>query len=329
MKAMVLAAGFGTRLRPLTENRSKVTLSLAGVPVIVRVIRMLRAFGIEEIALNLHHAPESVRETVEKYGEKVVFIREPEILGTGGALRGARDFIDSTRTLLVNGDCYYGGPDLEAAIAFHESRGSIATMMLIGMPAGENYRGVEVAADGRLLSVAGRPEQQDRREGETLHFTGIHILEQEFIARIDEGFSDINSRHYVDAVSQGLPVFGFKTGFQWFDLGTPRRFLNAAGTIIREQTGNLSPEGIVIKGDNCRIAGSARITGPSELGEHCVISENCLVERSVLAGNVVVEAGCVIKDSLLGQGVRVEAGTSYQGVVAAVVNGRLVVEPID
>ncbi|MBW7997767.1 MAG: NTP transferase domain-containing protein [Candidatus Glassbacteria bacterium] len=98
MIAMVLAAGFGVRLRPLTQRRSKVSLSLAGVPVIVRVVRLLRAAGVERIVVNLHHAPGSVRDTLAEHDEHVEYSFEPEILGTGGALWGARE-----RRLLLRG----------------------------------------------------------------------------------------------------------------------------------------------------------------------------------------------------------------------------------
>jgi mannose-1-phosphate guanylyltransferase len=324
MKAIVLAAGFGTRLKPLTENRSKVTLALAEVPVVVRVIRLLRDFGVDEIAVNLHHAPDSVREAVESCGERVTFSHETEILGTGGALWGARDFLAGSRVLMINGDCYYGAPDLGAALRFHESRGSLATMVLVDMPKGENYRGVETAPDGRLLKIAGRPES-NKGGCSTLHFTGIHILEPEYLGRIGAGFSDINSRHHVEAIAAGLPVFGYHTNFPCYDLGTPSRFLAAARELIQAGDGGLAPERTVIIGPGCEIDPTATITGPAELGAGCRLGAGCKVERAVLLEGVTLEPGSRVVDSLLGDGVRVTDGMSLQNAAVADVNGEIVV----
>ncbi len=326
MKAIVLAAGFGTRLKPLTQNRSKVALPLAGIPVVARVIRLLRSFGVEQIALNLHHAPRSVREALERAGERVTFCCEEEILGTGGALWGARSFLAGSRVLMINGDCYYDAPDLGAALRFHESRGSLATMVLVDMPPGESYRGVETAADGRLLRIAGRPEGGQRR-GAALHFSGIHILEPEYLGRIGPGFSDINSRHHVEAIAAGLPVFGYHTAFPCYDLGTPSRFLAAAAELICREAGSPRPERAVVIGPGCEIDSSATIIGPAEIGPGCRIGGNCTVARSVLLENVVLEPGCTVTDSLLGEGVRVAGGMHPDRVVAAKVSGKLVVRP--
>lgn len=324
MRAIVLAAGFGTRLMPLTENRSKVTLPLAGISVVVRVIRLLRSCGVEQIAVNLHHAPRSVMAAVERAGERVTLLHEEEILGTGGALWGARDFLAGGRVLMINGDCYYGAPDLDAALRFHESRGSLATMVLVDMPVGENYRGVEIDTDGRLLKIAGWPEG-GKGSGVPLHFSGIHILEPEYLERIGPGFSDINSTHHVEAIGAGLPVFGYHTAFSCYDLGTPSRFLAVAQELIRMETHGVSPESTVLTGSGCEINPSATITGPAEIGSGCRIGRDCTVERSVLLENVVLEPGCTVIDSLLGGGVRVAGGMRLEKVAAAHVDGELVV----
>jgi NDP-sugar pyrophosphorylase family protein len=316
MIAMILAAGFGTRLRPLTIEKSKVALSLAGVPVLVRVIRLLRGAGIERFVVNLHHAPDSVREVLAEWGEDVRFSYEAEILGTGGALFGARELLGGERVLLVNGDCYYGGPDFLAALEFHERMQSIATMVLIGMPAGESYRGVEIDSGGRLVRIAGRPESGPP-PGEQLHFPGIHILEPEFYTGIGPGFSDINRDRYPELIAAGAPVFGWRSSFPWHDMGTPGRFLAAAFGLLGEY-----PDGVLI-GPGCEIAPSAELIGPLELGPGCRIGEHCRVERSVLGRGVVLEAGAIVSDSLLGDGITVSPAAVLQGTAAALAAGEI------
>ena len=322
MIAMILAAGFGTRLRPLTSDKSKVALSLAGVPVIVRVIRMLRGAGVERFVVNLHHAPELVRNVLAEWGEDALFSHEREILGTGGALHGAREMIAGRRVLLVNGDCYYGDPDIRAAISFHERNSSLATMVLIGMPSGETYRGVEIDSSGRLLRVAGRPEGRPS-VGEPLHFPGIHILEPEFVAGIGRGFSDINSEKYPELITAGAPVFGWRTQFDWHDLGTPRRFLTAAGELLVRHFGATDEREAVLIGEQCEVDSSVELAGPLELGPGCRIGAGCRVEHSVLGRSVELGEGAKVMNSLIGDEVRVCAGAVLDGVAAAVSAGEL------
>jgi NDP-sugar pyrophosphorylase family protein len=320
MIAMVLAAGFGTRLRPLTTEKSKVALSLAGVPVVVRVVRMLRDSGIERVVVNLHHAPDSVRSVLEDWDLQVEYSPENEILGTGGALWGARELIAGQRVMLVNGDCYYGAPDFRAAVRFHEERGSLATMVLIGMPEGGNYRGVEIDGLGRLVRVAGRPEGNTPGE-HSLHFPGIHILEPEFVAGVGSGFSDINSEHYPSLIGAGAPVFGWRAQFAWHDLGTPERFHAAASELI---AAGGKESAAVIQGEECRVDSSAKFSGPVELGADCRIGAGCRIEASMLGDGVVLGDGARIRRSLLGDGVELGSGTKLDGVVAAIAGGRLV-----
>ena len=158
MKALVLAAGLGTRLLPLTAAKSKVTFSLAGIPVLVRVLKFFRASGVNHFAVNLHHAPDSVRDCLDTAEERVAYSFEPEILGTAGALRGAEKHLGDQTFLLVNGDCCYAGLDLSAALDFHRENGSLATMVLIDQPSGSRYRAVEISEKARLVRIAGKPE---------------------------------------------------------------------------------------------------------------------------------------------------------------------------
>ncbi|MBW7997766.1 MAG: NDP-sugar synthase [Candidatus Glassbacteria bacterium] len=225
---------------------------------------------------------------------------------------------------LVNGDCYYGDPDLRGALEFHERNGSLGTMVLIDMPPGESYRGVEIAGGGRLVRVAGSPGSS-AGGSRTLHFTGIHILEPEFVAGIGPGFSDINSRHYPRLIEAGSPVFGYHTSFRWFDLGTPLWFLSAAAELIQESAADGSPGRALIAGAGCDLDSSSVLNGPLELGAGCRIGANAVVANSVLGKGVAVGPDARVTDSLLGDGFRVEAGKRLDGVVAAVVEQRPVI----
>ncbi len=322
LKALVLAAGYGTRLLPLTTDRSKVTLPLAGVPVLVRVLRSLRAGGVGSFAVNLHHAPHSVRSALERWGEAAEYSLEPEILGTGGALDLLRGFLAGGAFLLVNGDCHYGGLPLAAALEFHRRRGALATMVLMEMPPG-GYRGVRVDREGRLLAVAGRPEGALSPEGSReLHFPGVHILEPEFLAEVGPGFSDINRDIYPALIRRGAPVYGFRAAFDWADLGTPGRFLEVSRKLLLAET----PAGIRL-GPGCRIDPTAALEAPLELEEDCRVEAGCSLACSLVLRGAALERDVRVRESLVGEGVRLEAGARIERCLAALVQGRLEVRP--
>ena len=322
MKALVLAAGLGTRLLPLTAAKSKVTFPLAVIPVLVRVLRFLRASGVDDFVVNLHHAPLSVRQCLAEAEERAIFSFEPEILGTAGALLGAEKHLGDQTFLLVNGDCYYAGLDLSAALDFHRKKGSAATMILIGQPPGSRYRAVEIDEDARLVRLAGRPEGSVRQAAASLHFPGIHILEPEFLSWIDPGFCDINSGVYPRLIAEGAPVYGYHTEFRWFDLGTPGAFLHACSELLPEVTGGERKSAILV-GTQSSVSDQSLLEGPLEIGRRCEVGPGCSLRRSILADDVLLEPGAVVEDSIVGDHVRLEAGRVLKHCLAVNENDEL------
>jgi len=322
MKALILAAGFSTRLLPLTACRSKVTLPLAGVPILIRVIRTFRALGIDKFAVNLHHASNTVRLCLAASGEEVTFSREKEILGTGGALFPVKDFFQDGTFLLVNGDCYFGDFPLDRALEFHRKNKALATMVLIDMPREEKYRAVEIDSKGRVIRIAGRPEAPHPLETLQLHFPGIHILEPELLSEIPSGFSDINHDIYPRLIARGAPVYGFRTALAWFDLGTPGRYLEALGFILGSSpdTGNQSS---VLIGGSCTIHSTAILEPPLEIGQGAVIGPGCRVRKALLLDGVVLEKDVVVEESLIGDNVHVGAGRKLSRCMAAIAEENL------
>jgi len=319
---MILAAGYGTRLLPLTTRKSKVTLPLAGVPVLVRILRTFRSLGVHEFIVNLHHADDTVRACLARAGEKVVFSFEREILGTGGALFKAKEFLDEGTFLLVNGDCYYSGFPLDQALEFHKSRNSLATMMLIDMPQGEKYRGVEIDSEGRLCRIAGLPEVPGHATAPGLHFPGLHLLEPELLEEIHPGFSDINRDIYPALIARGAPVYGFHTKFQWLDLGTPKHYLEASHKLLlsSEYPERGAP---ILMGENCTVHHSALLEAPLEIGSEARIGPGCSVRGSVLGDSVILESDVFVEQSIIGDNVHLKAGSQLSRCSAVDLDGVL------
>src|SRR5881394_592389 len=156
MKAMILAAGFGERLWPLTADRTKPALPVLGKPLVGYVAEYLARFGISNVVVNLHHYPDSVRRALgdgRQFGVHLEYVHEPVILGTSGALDNARQLLEGETLIVINGKLITD-IDLKAALREHQRQKALATLVLKENPKLEKFSIVEVE-DGRVRRFAG------------------------------------------------------------------------------------------------------------------------------------------------------------------------------
>ena len=154
MRAIVLSAGYGTRLWPLTEDRTKPAIPILGKPLVGYVAEYLAGYGIDEIVVNLHHRPESVRKALgdgSRFGVKLHYVDEPEILGTSGALDNTREFFENETFVAINGKIITD-IDLKAALETHRKTSAIATLVLLPNPYRERFSVVETQAHNLLVT---------------------------------------------------------------------------------------------------------------------------------------------------------------------------------
>src|ERR1051325_4923689 len=162
MRAIVLSAGYGTRLWPLTEDRTKPALPILGKPLVGYVAEYLAGYGIDEIVVNLHHRPESVRRALgdgSRFGVKLHYVEEPVILGTSGALDNTREFFDRETFVVVNGKIITD-IDLSAALETHRRTNALATLVLLPNTRRQRFSVVEVE-DGRIKAFGRMPPDND------------------------------------------------------------------------------------------------------------------------------------------------------------------------
>jgi mannose-1-phosphate guanylyltransferase len=234
VRAVVLCAGLGTRLRPLTETWPKPAVPLLGQPLLRYAFQVLRAGGVTEVGINTHHLAERMEKTAGEEARRaqlgLTVEREPVIQGTGGGIRGLRRLVDGESFLVWNGDILFG-LDVAAMVREHRASGAAATMVLMAMPPGERYGAVEVDPAGQVRRIAGQGPG-----GPSLaswHFTGVHVMEPvvfEWMAR--EGEEDINRTVYPKMISAGLTVRAAFTEAYWSDLGTPARYLATQAALL-------------------------------------------------------------------------------------------------
>jgi mannose-1-phosphate guanylyltransferase len=224
MKAMILAAGEGTRLRPLTEHCPKPMLPVGGRPLLEYLLKLLRSHGVREVAINLHHRPEVVRDQFgdgSGLGMKIVYSHERELLGTAGALKRMASFLDDTFFVLC-GDLLTDA-DVTSLAEFHRWRCAVATTALHRVEDPGRVGLVDAAADGRILRFEEKPPRG--RRFTNLACAGIYVFEPSALAEIPEGRpSDLGHDLLPCLIAKGLPVYGLEGVGQVLDVGSPERY---------------------------------------------------------------------------------------------------------
>ncbi len=229
MKAMILAAGEGTRLRPLTLTEPKVLLPVSGVPLIEYTLRWLKHYGITEIAINLHHLAARVQSRLgdgASFGMRIVYSLEESLLGTAGGVKKMASFFDSPFAVIY-GDVLTD-LDLTAMYRFHQDREAMATVAIREMPNTWEVGVVEVDGEGRILGFTEKPP----RGSEKSHLSsgGVYILEKQVLDYVpEEGFCDFAYDVFPRLIELGLPMYGYhlQNGDYLLDIGTAEKYKQA------------------------------------------------------------------------------------------------------
>lgn len=231
MKAMILAAGLGTRLRPLTNTIPKPLLPVSGTPLILWNLLLLRTYEIRDVIINLHYLGNMIEEAIgdgSRWGMRVRYSYEPTLLGTGGGLKAAEWFLGPHPFLVINGDTLIE-LDVKALVEFHGTHGGVATLVLRNDPQAAQWGAVESDAQNRIIRINGRGMSQAEWPGPLVQrmFAGVHILHPSLLydAPADRPFSIIDS--YTNALARGLKMLGFLHAAYWSDIGTVGRYAQA------------------------------------------------------------------------------------------------------
>jgi NDP-sugar pyrophosphorylase family protein len=302
MKAMILAAGFGTRLFPLTVDRTKPAIPFLNKPLVGYVADYVARFGFSEVVVNLHHQPQSVMDALgdgTQFGVRIHYtLEEPEILGTSGALDNARHLLEDDTFLIVNGKIITD-IDLSKAVEAHKKSGAIATMILMENKKHERFSIVE-AENGLVSGFSGFPEPLTNEQIQNpksiirhpLMFTGIHILEPRVFDYIPRGvYSDIVPTFYNPAIKNGEKVVAHIAEGNWFELSTIPRYLDISLAMMKDAN--------VCVGQNCHVSPAAKIA------------------NTVLWDDITVAEGAILNRTIIGDGVKIISGESFEN--AAVV----------
>ncbi len=304
LRALVLAAGRGERLRPLTATLPKPLLPVGGRPLLAWTLERLRAAGCEAVAINLHHLGEQIRQRfgASFRGLPLVYSEEPELLGTAGALPPLGGFFaQADRVIVVNGDSLCRWP-IESLLAAHEKRKPAATLLVHRKVTARAFGGgVALEDDGITAFRPGSLAYASARRH--LVFAGAQILEPELLARIPEGPGDLVTVLYEPLLAAGAPLAAVVTERLWHDLGTPQRYLDA---VLDWTFRGSTSASRVVKGAEVDASATLRRT---------IVESGAQVEAEAdLRGCVVMPGaklgkGVLLKRCVVGPGATVAAGT--------------------
>jgi NDP-sugar pyrophosphorylase family protein len=283
-RVLVLTAGLGTRLRPLTHARAKAAVPVAGVPLVTRILRWLRSHGITEAVLNLHHRPETLTAIVGEgrdLGMSVRYSWEQPILGSGGGPKRAIPLIERDPFLIVNGDTLTD-VDLRALWDEHQRSGATVTMALVPNPAPDKYGGAVVDREGWVTGFTRRGSGV-----ESFHFIGAQVTAHAAFALVPPGEAGESVIGVYPIMIRERPhvVRAFVTEASFLDIGTPRDYVDTNVAIA-------AAEGIEpwTRGARVRVAASARVVR-SILWDDVTVGEEAVLEECVVTDGVTIPAG--------------------------------------
>lgn len=226
MKAMILAAGEGTRLRPLTFDVPKALLPVRGLPLIEHTVLWLKAYGINDIAINLHHRGEKIVDFLgdgSRLGVSVVYSAEEKLLGTAGGVKRMEHFFGNT-FVVVYGDTFTNFP-LSDMVDLHCRKQSSATLALFSAPNPWEVGIANVNQEGRLIDLVEKPPRG--QEPGHLANGGIYVLEKEILKFVPaQGSCDFAYDVFPKIIKLGLPVYGYRVAPEYYlvDIGTPEKY---------------------------------------------------------------------------------------------------------
>ena len=312
MKALFLAGGMGTRLRPLTDHLPKPMVPIMGVPLLERSVQELKRCGVKEILLSTCYCSDCI----ERYfgeecrqGMKISCVCEKQPLGTGGAIKNCQKYFDDT-FLIFNSDIL-SNFDLKKLVEFHRKSKADVTIAASQVKNPSSYGVIEYDSDDRIVSFTEKPKPGEEKSNYIN--AGIYVFEPKVLDLIPEGKPvSVERDTFPLLLEKGYRMSVYRGGGYWIDIGTPQKYVQAHKDIfdgICAVTENDFRSDKVYGMENAELDPSATITGPVWLGRNVHIGANAVIGPNVVIGDgFQAGRGCEIRDSIIWNDVSVGSG---------------------
>jgi mannose-1-phosphate guanylyltransferase / phosphomannomutase len=335
MKAIIMAGGQGTRLRPLTSDQPKPMIRIVNLPCMEHIVKLLARHGITDVGVTLQFMPEEIQDYFgdgSEWGVNIHYSIEDAPAGTAGSVKMAEQQLDleGERLFIISGDALTDC-DLTEVVRFHEEKDAEVTMVLKSVENPLDFGIVITEEDGRISRFLEKPAW-GQVFSDTVN-TGIYLLEPSVMGEIPdpekEGEYDFSKELFPRLLEQDRSLYGFVTDAYWEDIGTLEQYASAQrdvldgevrdvrppGTRLREniyvgkraQVDDEELEGPVVIGDNVRIDEGAKISPYTVIGNNVVIAAGASVERSIVAEGTYIGEGAELIDTMVGRNSYVQA----------------------
>lgn len=338
MKAVIMAGGEGSRLRPLTCDRPKPMVPVANRPVMEYIVDLLRNHGFAEVHVTLQYLPDLIMDhfgTGSDFGIKMNYHLEEVPLGTAGSVKNASDNLNDT-FLVISGDALTDF-DLKSLVDFHKERGAIATLALTRVDTPLEYGVVITEPGGRITRFLEKPGW-GQVFSDTVN-TGIYVLEPEVLDLVPPGqVFDFSKDLFPRLLAAGRPLYGCVLDGYWCDIGNLDQYLQANFDLLEGRVGfkpagreiiprvwagagvEIEPgakvEGPAVIGDGTFLAAGVRIEPPLVLGKRVIVDQQASLKRSVIWNQAYIGPKAELRQGILAERVRVEGGARvYEGSV--------------
>ncbi len=318
MRAVILAGGEGTRLRPLTLDTPKPVVPVVDRPFLRYQIDLLREAGIRDVVFSIAYKPDRVRSVFgdgAAFGSRIIYAVEETPLGTGGAVKNAEPHLDSL-TVVLNGDVLTD-VDLGAVIAAHRAARAAATLVLAPVHNPSAYGLVETDSEGRVLRFIEKPKPSEITTN-TIN-AGIYVLETSTLDLMAPATTLSIERSFFPAlISRGDRVMAYVHRGYWIDIGTPEKYLQVSRDILRGRFPiriEGRPRGGGFVHDDARIDPGARLEAPFYIGRGCRVAAATIGPDAVLVEDVRIERAASVAESVLWTGCEIGEETAVEGAL--------------
>ena len=325
MKAVIMAGGQGTRLRPLTSDQPKPMIPIVNLPCMEHIVGLLGRHGFTDIAVTLQFLPDEIRDYFgdgSGWGVNIGYSVEDAPAGTAGSVKMAEQQLglQGERLLIISGDALTDA-DLSRLARFHEQKGSEATMVLKSVENPLDFGIVITEEDGRISRFLEKPAW-GQVFSDTVN-TGIYLLESSVMGEIpdpEDGEYDFSKELFPKLLDEGRPLFGYVTDDYWEDIGTLEQFAGAQRDVLDGKVNGVRPPGTRLR-ENIFVGRRAQVDdddleGPVVIGENVRVDEGAKISPySVIADNVVVSAGATVERSVVAEGTYIGEGAELVGTL--------------
>jgi NDP-sugar pyrophosphorylase family protein len=326
MKALILSAGVGSRLFPLTDKLPKPMLQIANKPTLEYLVELCAKNNIKDIRMNLHYLPEEI-DTYFKDGKQwnvnISYSLEKKLLGTAGAVKRAESFLNET-FLVLSGDGFTN-IDISDMYDFHKRSGAKVTIAVKQVEDPSKFGVVVNDSKGNILEFQEKPEK-DKAKSNLVNL-GIYIIEPEVLQLIPKNEAyDFGYQLFPKLLKLNVPFYTYETNTYWTDIGDINEYWNLNLNLISDKINNFNPNGYYEYKDKIWLGGDLKISqksikninGPVIIGDRCKIAEDVKIEGPVVIGNnVVIEKGSTISKSVILSNTKIGKGINVSNTVVS------------